>query len=49
MLPDVFKITVSRLRALVDENPGQTMDELESLVGCTSVRDLAEILHARLR
>ncbi len=46
MLPDVFKVTVSRLRALVDENSEQMMDELESLVGCTSVRDLAEILRA---
>ena len=46
MLPDVFKLTVSRLRALVDENSGQMMDELESLVGCTSVLDLAEILYA---
>ena len=46
MLPDTFQLTVSRLRALIVENPGQTMDELESLVGCTSVRNLAEILHA---
>jgi hypothetical protein len=34
------------LRALVDENSGQMMEELESLVGNTSVRDLADILHA---
>jgi hypothetical protein len=49
MLPDVFKLTVSRLQALVDENSGQMMDELESLVGSTSVRDLADILYAVYR
>mgnify|MGYP003477637315 CR=1 FL=1 len=46
MLPDTFQLAVSRLLALLEENPVKTMDELEFLVGCTSVHDLAEILRA---
>jgi hypothetical protein len=44
MHPDRREATVSRLQALADQNPQEAMDELESLVRCTSVRDLTEIL-----
>lgn len=46
MQPDTRDELVSRLRALVDENPEQAMDELESLLRCSSVLELAEILRA---
>jgi hypothetical protein len=46
MQPDTRKQIVSRLRALVDENPQQAMDELESLLKCSSGRELADILGA---
>jgi len=46
MLPDAFQLAVSRLLTLLEQHSEQMMDELELLVGCTSVRDLAEILRA---
>jgi len=46
MHPDTREEIVSRLRALVDENPQQAMDEFESLLRCSSVYELAGILHA---
>ena len=46
MHPDTLEGIVHRLRTLVDEKPQQAMDELESLVGRRSVRELAEILRA---
>lgn len=44
MQPDTRDEIVSRLRALVDENPEQAMAELESLLRRSSVIELAEIL-----
>jgi hypothetical protein len=46
MHPDIRERVVSRLRALVDQKPQQAMDELESLVRRSSVRELAEVLCA---
>jgi len=46
MHPDTREEIVSRLRALVDDNPQQAMDELESLLRCSSVCELAGILRA---
>jgi len=46
MHPDTREEIVSRLCALVDENPQQAMDELDSLLRCSSVYELAGILHA---
>ena len=45
MHPDTREATVSRLQAFADQNPQEAMDELESLVRCTSVNDLTEILY----
>ena len=46
MHPDIREKIVSRLRTLVDLQPQQAMDELESLVKQCSVRELTEILSA---
>jgi hypothetical protein len=45
MHPDSLEATISWVLALAGENPQKAMDELESLVQCTSVLDLTEILH----
>lgn len=46
MHPAIREKIVSRLRALVDLQPQQAMDELESLVRRSSVCELAEVLCA---
>ena len=46
MHPDTREEIVSRLRAVVDQKPHQAMDEVESLLRCSSVCELAEILSA---
>ena len=46
MQPDKLEETVTRLRALVDQNPQEAMDDLESLVSRSSVCELDQILRA---
>ncbi|MCI0419634.1 MAG: hypothetical protein L0387_04915 [Acidobacteria bacterium] len=46
MSPDTRGEIVSKLRSLLAVDPQQAMDELESLVDCVSVRELASILRA---
>ena len=46
MQPDKLEETVTRLRALVDQDAQKAMDDLESLVRRSSVRELDEILRA---
>ena len=46
MHSDTGEETVSRLLALFAENPQPAMDEHESLLRCSSVCELAEILRA---